>query len=125
MISVWNAGSTTYGTGLYRRPLTGTLIRSGLVICPADAKIPERRSRPATKAADAPRAVAPFDRDIPKAAKHCLDRDTGKPNLAKLLKTYDQALLRYHLHPEAKFQGGEYIHSALPNTATFRRTASI
>ena len=60
------------------------------------------------KLADAPRAVAPFDKDITRAAKHCFDRDTGLPVAPKALKTYRQALLRYHLHPEAKFVGGDY-----------------
>ena len=61
------------------------------------------------KANDAPRAVAAFDKDIARAAKHCFDRDTGLPVAAKVLKTYRQALLRYHLHPEAKFLHGEYF----------------
>jgi len=61
------------------------------------------------KANDAPRAVAVFDKDIARAAKHCFDRDKGLPVSAKSLKTYRQALLRYHLHPEAKFLHGEYF----------------
>jgi len=33
--------------------------------------------------------------------------------LPKSLKTDGQALLRYHLHPEAKFLGGDYTHRGL------------
>jgi hypothetical protein len=61
------------------------------------------------KASVAPRAVAPFDKDVTRAAKCCFDRDTGLPVAAKELKTYRQALLRYHLHPEAKFLCGDYF----------------
>nr|WP_298161797.1 DNA polymerase domain-containing protein [Acidocella sp.] len=70
---------------------------------------PKGRQAGDRKANDTPRAVAPFDRDIARAAKHCFDRDTGLPVSAKSLKTYRQALLRYHLHPEAKFLHGEYF----------------
>ncbi len=73
-----------------------------------DGKRRGRRSG-VKKLSDAPRAVAPFDKDIIHAAKHCFDRDTGHPVSAKALKTYRQALLRYHLHPEAKFLGGDYF----------------
>ncbi len=67
----------------------------------------------AAKADDAPRAVAPFDRDHARAARRCFDRDTGKLVSPKSLKTYTQALVRYHLHPEAKFLGGDYINRGL------------
>ncbi len=80
---------------------------------PANGKLQTPGSPLAKKAADAPRAVAPFDRDLAKAAMQCFDRDTGKPVSAKRLKTYTHALLRYHLHPEAKFLGGEYRHAGI------------
>ena len=64
----------------------------------------------APKVNDLPRAVAPYDRDHAKAVKHCFDRDSGKPVSAKALKTLAQALVRYHLHPEVKFLGGDYTH---------------
>ncbi len=57
---------------------------------------------------DAPRAVAPFDRDPTRAARQCFDREIGNPVPTRELKSYGQALLRYHLHPEAKFHGGRY-----------------
>ncbi len=55
-----------------------------------------------------PRAVAPFDREPTRAATHCFDRETGEAVSPRRLKSYRQALLRYHLHPEAKFLGGDY-----------------
>ena len=43
----------------------------------ADGQKSEDKPRPAKKAADVPRAVAPFDPNPAKAAKSCFDRDTG------------------------------------------------
>ncbi|MGH7121380.1 MAG: hypothetical protein ACREFP_20725, partial [Acetobacteraceae bacterium] len=66
--------------------------------------------KPRTRALpDAPRAVAPFDRDPAKAVGRCFDRETGRPVPVRQLKTYRQALLRYHLHSEVKFHGGRYL----------------
>ncbi len=91
----FTAGNTTRGG------MSGELVEG-------DGKLRGRRSG-VKKLADAPRAVAPFDKDITRAAKHCFDRDTGFPVSPKALKTYRQALLRYHLHPEVKFLGGDYF----------------
>ncbi len=55
-----------------------------------------------------PRAVAPYDRDPVRAAAHCFDRETGEPVSRRQLKTVNQALVRYHLHPDRKALGGEY-----------------
>lgn len=84
-----------------RSPMLGEPVRD-------DGKRGGKRSG-IKKAADAPRAVAPFDREPNRAVNHCFDRDTGFPVAAKALKTYRQALLRYHLHPEAKFLAGDYF----------------
>lgn len=73
----------------------------------------KRRATATRKAMDAPRAIAPFDRDLIRAAKSCFDRNTGKPVNASHLKTHAQALLRYHLHPEAKFEGGDYTDAGV------------
>jgi DNA-binding phage protein len=70
--------------------------------------------RPAAKALlDAPRAVAPFDRNPARAAAACFDRETGKPVHRRLLKTYSQTLLRYHLHPDRKFLRADYTDRGL------------
>ncbi len=68
----------------------------------------ERRKPAASALSHAPRAVAPFDPDPAKAAQRCFDRDSGKPVPARQLKTYQQALLRYHLHPDPKCLGARY-----------------
>lgn len=68
---------------------------------------------------DAPRPVAPFDKDPAVAAGRCFDRMTGDPVPQEALKTYRQALAQYHLHPEAKFTGGDYLDvgpTARPHT---------
>ena len=78
---------------------------------PSGREVAERSvaaSRRRKKALDAPRAVAPFDRAIGSAAKRCFDRDSGEAVSLNRLKTYRQALNRYHLSPEAKFLGGNY-----------------
>ncbi len=63
--------------------------------------------------AQSPRAVSPFDPDPAVAVRHCFDRDTGETVTPELLKTYLQALVRYHLHPETKFIGGDYTEAGL------------
>ena len=54
-----------------------------------------------------PKPIAPYDRNISRAALNCFDRETGKPVGPQLLKTYRQALAQYHLSPESKFLNGE------------------
>ncbi len=54
------------------------------------------------------RPASPYDKDLEKAAEVCFDRDTGKPIPRDYLKSYQEALAQYHLHPEAKFRGGDY-----------------
>jgi hypothetical protein len=58
---------------------------------------------------DLPRAVAPYDTDHREAASHCFDRLTGEPVSSRRLMTYREALLRYHLQPEAKFDNGRWV----------------
>jgi hypothetical protein len=53
------------------------------------------------------RPIAPYSRDIRRAANNCFDRETDKPVEASLIKTYRMALARYHLSPESKFLNGE------------------
>jgi hypothetical protein len=50
-----------------------------------------------------------FEKDPKRVAKFAFDRDTGKPVPADQLKTYQQALAQYHLHPEDKFLNGDYL----------------
>ena len=65
-----------------------------------------KRGRP-RKQLDA-KPIAAFNRNIREAAKGAFDRETGKPIPASELKTYADALARYHLRPEAKFLNGEF-----------------
>ncbi len=58
-----------------------------------------------------PRAVAAFDKNISKAAKTAFDRESGDPVSAAELRSYLRALAQYHLHPESKFEGGDFLES--------------
>jgi hypothetical protein len=53
--------------------------------------------------------IAPYDRNNQKALRRCFDRITGRQVLIRELKTYCELLNQYHLHPEAKFQNGDYL----------------
>jgi transcriptional regulator with XRE-family HTH domain len=64
-----------------------------------------------TKGDELPRAVSPFDRDLGTALALCFDRETGRPVRPDELRTYRRALAQYHLNPEAKFQGADYLDS--------------
>jgi len=56
-----------------------------------------------------PRPIAPFNPNPSRAVKECFDRQTGEPVRPDHLKTYTEALVTYHLHPEVKFRNGEYL----------------
>lgn len=81
------------------------------------------RARMTTTRVDAPQAVAPFDRNSAKAAKRCFDRNSGQPVPVSRLKSYGQALLRYHLHPETKFEGGRFTDRGLTRPRHIEATA--
>lgn len=53
--------------------------------------------------------VAPFEKDPKRIARSAFDRITGMSVLSKQLKTYQEALAQYHLHPEDKFLNGNYL----------------
>jgi hypothetical protein len=54
--------------------------------------------------------VAPFEKDPKRVAKIAFDRLTGLAVSPKQLKTYQEALAQYHLHPEDKFLNGDYLN---------------
>lgn len=66
-----------------------------------------RRGRPPK--AQPPKPVAPFNNSPAKIADTAFDRESGKPVPATALQTYAEALAQYHLHPESKFLGGDYL----------------
>lgn len=55
------------------------------------------------------RPVSPFEKDPKRAAKLAFDRLTGRSVPANQLKTYQEALAQYHLHPEDKFLNGDCL----------------
>ncbi|MDP9440315.1 MAG: helix-turn-helix transcriptional regulator, partial [Actinomycetota bacterium] len=58
-----------------------------------------------------PKPVSAYDKDLAKAAAGCFNRQTGEAVPQEFLKTYQEALAQYHLHPEAKFHNGDYVDS--------------
>jgi hypothetical protein len=52
--------------------------------------------------------AAPYFKQPSEAKDHAFDRERGDAIPASWLKSHARSLVRYHLHPEAKFQGGEY-----------------
>jgi hypothetical protein len=55
-----------------------------------------------------PRPAAPYFKKPNEAKDHAFDRERGGAIPASWLKSHARSLVRYHLHPETKFQGGEY-----------------
>ncbi len=55
-----------------------------------------------------PRPAAPYFKRATDAQDHAFDRERGSPIPASWLKSHGRGLVRYHLHPESKFRGGEY-----------------
>ena len=55
-----------------------------------------------------PRPAAPYFKRSGKAKDHAFDRARGGSIPASWLKSHGRSLIRYHLHPETKFQGGEF-----------------
>ncbi|WP_210484649.1 hypothetical protein [Microvirga antarctica] len=54
-----------------------------------------------------PRPAAPFFKRSTDAKDHAFDRDLDIPIPASWLKSHGRSLIRYHMHPETKFRGGE------------------
>ena len=55
-----------------------------------------------------PRPAAPYFKRAVDAKDHAFDRERDAPIPASWLKSHGRSLVRYHLHQEAKFWGGEY-----------------
>jgi hypothetical protein len=55
-----------------------------------------------------PRPAAPYFKKPSEAKDHAFDRERGDTIPASWLKSHARSLVRYHLHPETKFQGGDF-----------------
>jgi transcriptional regulator with XRE-family HTH domain len=55
-----------------------------------------------------PRSAAPYYKRPSEAKDHAFDRERGGSIPASWLKSQGRSLVRYHMHPETKFRGGEY-----------------
>jgi hypothetical protein len=62
-----------------------------------------------SKANVIPKPVAPFDKNPVIAAQNAFDRNTRESIPVEFLKTYQRALIQYHLHPEDKFLNGDFL----------------
>lgn len=60
-----------------------------------------------------PAVVGPFCSDPSRSVRDCFDRRTGKPVPSSILATYREAIAGYHLHPESKFENGQYTDVGL------------
>jgi predicted transcriptional regulator len=54
-----------------------------------------------------PKPVAPYNKNLGKA--QCFDRETGKKVSKTKLRTYQESIAQYHLHPETKFLNGDFL----------------
>lgn len=59
------------------------------------------------------RPASPYERDPSKAVRHCFDRETGKKVQKCQLKTNNESLAQYHLHPETKFLNGNFLDKGI------------
>jgi hypothetical protein len=80
--------------------------RLQLGLSDADQSAISKRGRPRKQSAVRP--VAPFNKDMRKAAQFAFDRETGGSVKGDMLATYAEALAHYHLRPEAKFVNGDF-----------------
>jgi hypothetical protein len=55
-----------------------------------------------------PRPAAPYFKRPSEAKDHAFDRERGGSIPASWLKSHGRSLVRYHLHPETKFWGGDF-----------------
>ena len=55
-----------------------------------------------------PRPAAPYFKNPMEAKDHAFDRERGGSIPPPWLKSHGRSLVRYHMHPETKFRGGEY-----------------
>ena len=72
------------------------------------AQIGTSLGKPAIRRRSSLKPIAPYFPNTADAARHCFDRDTGQPIAPAMLQTYQDALVRYHLSPESKFENGDY-----------------
>ena len=73
-----------------------------------DAQIATLYGKAASRRRPLLKPIAPYFPNTAIAARHCFDRDTGHPIAPAMLQTYQEALVRYHLSPESKFENGNY-----------------
>jgi hypothetical protein len=91
-----------------------TDLNDGLIAAASDEAEPRKQRRTRRQSMlDAPRVVSPFDTDPAHAAERAFDRNTGKPIPVDKLLTYRQVLAQYHLHPDPKFAGADYLDSGV------------
>jgi hypothetical protein len=58
-----------------------------------------------------------------KAAECYLDRESGDLVPSEQLRSYQEQLAQYHLHPEAKFHNGDYLDCGVTRRRHIRATA--
>lgn len=86
--------------------MVAPLARAGPWATPEDAEILSEIKRGRPSKANAPKPIAPFERDAALAVQHAFNRETGEPVPVDALKTYAEALALFHLRAEDKFENG-------------------
>jgi predicted transcriptional regulator with HTH domain len=99
-----------YNDGLpYARKLKPFGFVSAFSARPLVEKPLPKSKRSNSKTNSQPKPVAPFDKNPVVAAQNAFDRITREPVPVEDLKTYQQGLAQYHLHPEDKFLNGDFL----------------
>ena len=99
-----------YNDGLsYPRKLKPFGFVSAFSARPLIDEPPSNSGRSRSRASRSLKPVAPFNKNPVIAAKNAFDRITREPIPVDNLKTYQQALAQYHLHPEDKFLNGDFL----------------
>jgi hypothetical protein len=70
-----------------------------------------------------PKPIAPFSKNLDEASRNAFDRETRRQIDPRDLKTYREALRFYHLSPESKFLGGDYVDHGRTERRHIRATA--
>ena len=74
-----------------------------------ESPIPQPTAKGWRKRATPIKPIAPFETDLAKAASLAFDRDSGEAVASSALRTYADSIAQYHLSPESKFAGGDYL----------------
>lgn len=91
----------------------------------SESPLPQLTAKSRRKRATPIKPIAPFETDLAKAASLAFDRDTGETVAGSALGTYAEALAQYHVSPESKFAGGDYLDRGTTRRRHVRATGVL